>query len=100
LSSRENFGARQSLSTSPCSSFEILRLNRPLRNAQPVTIAYDGLNPKPPMFCYLKPYYNDPQQIVFRASGRRRTLMNGFGFGRQAGKANFGCGGLQRIRIC
>ncbi len=26
-----------------------------LRNAQSVTIAYDGTNPMPPMFCYLKP---------------------------------------------
>ena len=32
-----------------------------LRNAQSVTIAYDGLNPMPPMFCYLKPYYQRPK---------------------------------------
>jgi hypothetical protein len=25
-----------------------------LRNAQSVTIAYDGTNPMPPMFCYLR----------------------------------------------
>ena len=31
-----------------------------LHNAQSVIIAYDGINPAPPMFCYLKPYYNDP----------------------------------------
>jgi argonaute-like protein implicated in RNA metabolism and viral defense len=30
-----------------------------LKNAQSITIAYDGLNPMPPMFCCLKPYYND-----------------------------------------
>jgi hypothetical protein len=36
-----------------------------LKNAQSVTIAYDGLNPKPPMFCYLKPYYNDPNKSYF-----------------------------------
>jgi hypothetical protein len=37
-----------------------------LRNAQSVTIAYDGTNPKPPMFCYLKPYFNDPNKSYFR----------------------------------
>ena len=37
-----------------------------LRNAQSVTIAYDGTNPMPPMFCYLKPYYNDPNKSYFR----------------------------------
>ena len=36
-----------------------------LRNAQAVTLAYDGSNPKPPMFCYLKPYYNDPNKSYF-----------------------------------
>jgi hypothetical protein len=36
-----------------------------LRNAQSVTIAYDGLNPIPPTFCYLKPYYNDPNKSYF-----------------------------------
>jgi hypothetical protein len=37
-----------------------------LRNAQSVTIAYDGTNPMPPMFCYLKPYYNDINKSYFR----------------------------------
>ena len=37
-----------------------------LRNAQSVTIAYDGLDPMPPMFCYLKPYFNDPNKSYFR----------------------------------
>jgi hypothetical protein len=37
-----------------------------LRNAQSITVAYDGLNPIPPMFCYLKPYYNDPNQSYFK----------------------------------
>jgi hypothetical protein len=36
-----------------------------LKNAQSVVIAYDGLNPLPPMFCYLKPYYNDPNKSYF-----------------------------------
>ncbi len=37
-----------------------------LRNAQSVTIAYDGTNPMPPMFCYLKPYFNDVNKSYFR----------------------------------
>ncbi len=37
-----------------------------LRNAQSVIIAYDGTNPMPPMFCYLKPYYNDINKTYFR----------------------------------
>ena len=37
-----------------------------LPNAQSVTIAYDGTNPMPPMFCYLKPYYNDVNKSYFR----------------------------------
>jgi hypothetical protein len=36
-----------------------------LKNAQAVVIAYDGLNPLPPTFCYLKPYYNDPNKSYF-----------------------------------
>ncbi len=41
-----------------------------LRNAQSVTIAYDGLNPLPPMFCYLKPYYNDVNRSYFEQLAR------------------------------
>jgi hypothetical protein len=37
-----------------------------LRNAQSITVAYDGINPMAPMFCYLKPYYNDPNKSYFR----------------------------------
>src|SRR5258706_15230731 len=37
-----------------------------LRNAQSVTIAYDGTNPMPPTYCYLKPYYNDVNKSYFR----------------------------------
>jgi hypothetical protein len=36
-----------------------------LRNAQSVTLAYDGLDPLPPMFCYLKPYFNDVNKSYF-----------------------------------
>ncbi len=37
-----------------------------LKNAQAVVLAYDGLNPMPPAFCYLKPHFNDPNQTYFR----------------------------------
>jgi hypothetical protein len=37
-----------------------------LKNAQAVVIAYDGLNPMPPAFCYLKPYYNDIHKSYFQ----------------------------------
>src|SRR6202035_2191158 len=37
-----------------------------LKNAQAVVIAYDGFNPMPPAFCYLKPYFNDPNKTYFR----------------------------------
>ena len=37
-----------------------------LKNAQSVTLAYDGLDPLPPMFCYLKPYFNDVNRSYFR----------------------------------
>jgi hypothetical protein len=36
------------------------------KNAQSITIAYDGLNPMPPTFCYLKPYDNDLNKSYFR----------------------------------
>jgi len=36
-----------------------------LRNAQSVTLAYDGLDPLPPMFCYLKPCFNDVNKSYF-----------------------------------
>jgi len=37
-----------------------------LKNAQAVVIAYDGFNPMPPSFCYLKPYFNDPNKSYFK----------------------------------
>jgi hypothetical protein len=37
-----------------------------LKNAQSVILAYDGLNPLPPTFMYLKPYYNDVNKSYFR----------------------------------
>jgi argonaute-like protein implicated in RNA metabolism and viral defense len=37
-----------------------------LKNAQSVVMAYDGFNPMPPGFCYLKPYYNDINKSHFK----------------------------------
>lgn len=36
-----------------------------LQNAQAIVLPYDGLNPQPPTFCYLKPYYLDVQTSYF-----------------------------------
>jgi hypothetical protein len=36
-----------------------------LKNAQSVVLAYDGLNPWTPSYCYLKPYYLDPNTSYF-----------------------------------
>jgi hypothetical protein len=36
-----------------------------LKNAQSIVLAYDGLNPLPPCFCYLKPYFLDPNISYF-----------------------------------
>jgi hypothetical protein len=36
-----------------------------LKNAQSIVLAYDGLNPLPPSYCYLKPYYIDPNISYF-----------------------------------
>ncbi len=36
-----------------------------LQNAQAVVLPYDGLNPLPPQFCYLKPHYLDAQTSYF-----------------------------------
>jgi hypothetical protein len=37
-----------------------------MKNAQSVTLAYDGLNPLPPTFMYLKPYFNNVNKSYFR----------------------------------
>jgi hypothetical protein len=36
-----------------------------LKNAQAIVLAYDGLNPLPATYCYLKPYYLDPSISYF-----------------------------------
>jgi hypothetical protein len=37
-----------------------------MKNAQSVTLAYDGVNPLPPTFMYLKPYFNNVNKSYFR----------------------------------
>ena len=64
LSHRANITASKSYSTQTDFRFD-MKTFMELRNAQAVTIAYDGSNPRPPMFCYLKPYYNDPNKSYF-----------------------------------
>ncbi|MCB1021648.1 MAG: TraM recognition domain-containing protein, partial [Acidobacteria bacterium] len=41
-----------------------------LKNAQAIALAYDGLNPLPPSYCYLKPYYLDPNRSYFEQLAR------------------------------
>jgi hypothetical protein len=36
-----------------------------LKNAQAIVLAYDGLSPWPPTYCYLKPYYLNPNISYF-----------------------------------
>jgi hypothetical protein len=41
-----------------------------LKNAQAIVLAYDGLNPHPPCYCYLKPYYLDKNTTYFEQLAR------------------------------
>ena len=65
LSHKANIIASKSYNTQSDFRFDMKTFTE-LRNAQSVIVAYDGLNPMPPMFCYLKPYYNDPNQSYFK----------------------------------
>ncbi|HYI96937.1 MAG TPA: hypothetical protein VEX68_25565, partial [Bryobacteraceae bacterium] len=42
-----------------------------LKNAQSIVLAYDGVNPMPPTFCYLKPYYLDTALNYFQQLERK-----------------------------
>jgi hypothetical protein len=70
LSNRANVTTSKSYNTHTDFRFDMKTFTE-LRNAQAVVIAYDGLNPMPPMFCFLKPYYNEVNKSYFRqlASG-------------------------------
>ncbi len=65
LSHRANITASKSYNSQSDFRFDMKTFTE-LRNAQSVVIAYDGLNPIPPSFCYLKPYYNDPNKSYFQ----------------------------------
>jgi TraM recognition site of TraD and TraG len=65
LSHRANITASKSYHTQSDYRFDTKTFTE-LRNAQSVVVAYDGLNPIPPSFCYLKPYYNDPNKSYFQ----------------------------------
>jgi hypothetical protein len=65
LSHKANLVASKSYNTQTDYRFDTKTFAE-LRNAQSVTIAYDGLSSSAPVFCYLKPYYNDPNQSYFQ----------------------------------
>lgn len=61
---------KASLSTTKSWSTHMLPTFEPkvfmeLKNAQSIVLAYDGLNPWPPSYCYLKPYYLDANTSYF-----------------------------------
>src|SRR6266700_875375 len=64
FSNKANLIASKSYNTQSDYRFD-MKTFMELRNAQSVVIAYDGINPTPPMFCYLKPYYNNPNDSYF-----------------------------------
>ena len=58
-------------------SFQVDYLFQPkifgeLQNGQAIVLPYDGLNPQPPTFCYLKPHYLDVQTSYFDHVAQRR----------------------------
>jgi len=67
--------SRHSLSASKTYMLESDYLFQPrvfteLQHAQAIVVPYDGLNPLPPQYCYLKPYYLDPQVSYFEHVAR------------------------------
>ena len=65
LSHRANITASKSYNPHSEPRFET-RTFTELKNTQAIVIPYDGFNPRPPTFCYLKPYYNDPNKSYFQ----------------------------------
>jgi len=65
LSHRANITASKSYNTQKITGFD-MKVFTELRNAQSIVIAYDGLNPIPPCYCYSKPYYNDANKSYFQ----------------------------------
>ena len=64
ISHRANLTASKTYSPHMDDRFD-MKTFAELKNAQAVVTAYDGLNPLPPMFCYLKPHYNDRNLSYF-----------------------------------
>ena len=67
--------ARQTLTASKQYMFESEYVFTPrvfteLQHAQAVVLPYDGLNPLPPQYCYLKPHYLDVQTSYFDHAAR------------------------------
>lgn len=67
--------SRQTLTASKQYMFESDFLFTPrvfteLQHAQAVVLPYDGLNPLPPQYCYLKPHYLDVQTSYFDHAAR------------------------------
>ena len=50
-----------------------LKVFAELQNAQAIVLPYDGLNPQPPTYYYLKPYYL-PKQTSYFEHARRGAL--------------------------
>jgi hypothetical protein len=69
LSDRANVTTSKSYHTQSDFRFDTKTFTE-LKNAQSITLAYDGLNPLPPTFCYLKPYYNDVNRSYFEQLAR------------------------------
>jgi hypothetical protein len=61
---RASIGASKSYSLQRDPVFEP-KVFMELKNAQAIVLAYDGVNPHPPTYCYLKPYYLDPNVSYF-----------------------------------
>jgi hypothetical protein len=67
--------ARQTLTASKTYMLEADHVFTPrvfteLQHAQAVVLPYDGLNPLPPQYCYLKPHYLDVQTSYFDHAAR------------------------------
>ncbi len=65
LSDKANISASKSYHSQIDFRFDT-KIFTELKNAESITIAYDGFNPMPPTLCYLKPYYNNPNKSYFR----------------------------------
>ncbi len=61
---RATLGTSKSYNTQMLPMFEP-KIFSELKNAQAIVLAYDGFNPRPPTYCYLKPCYLDPNTTYF-----------------------------------